>query len=241
VRHNGLAANRLLGIEPKRAAPSQPISVKGTQVPVRVWVNCRLACCLAAEAVEGAALALERVDDIHGSDGLAAGVLSVSHSVADDVLEEHLEDRAGLLVDEAGDALHTTTASETTDGGLGDALDVVAEHLAVALGAALAESLTALAATRHAVELQVTARLRLFIGLQMQKLVSAPPDCVFRARQRPSPCWPSRSVFGRFEKCFFTLLLSDFGHRGVCPMTPHTHRYHINTILVNSLIKGDLR
>jgi hypothetical protein len=32
----------------------------------------------------------------------------------------------------AGDALHTTTASETADGGLGDALDVVAEHLAVA-------------------------------------------------------------------------------------------------------------
>ena len=29
---------------------------------------------LAAEAVEGAALALERVDDVHGGDGLAAGV-----------------------------------------------------------------------------------------------------------------------------------------------------------------------
>ena len=29
--------NRLLGIEPKRTAPSQPISVKGTQVPA--WVN----------------------------------------------------------------------------------------------------------------------------------------------------------------------------------------------------------
>jgi len=34
-------------------------------------------------------------------------------------------------------------------GGLGDALDVVAEHLAVALGAALAEALATLAASGH--------------------------------------------------------------------------------------------
>ena len=36
-----------------------------------------------------------------------------------------LEDRAGLLVDEARDTFHTATASETVDGGLVDALDVV--------------------------------------------------------------------------------------------------------------------
>jgi hypothetical protein len=74
-------------------------------------------------------------------------VLGVGHGVADDVLEEHLEDTAGLLVDEAGDALDTTTAREAADGGLGDALDVVAKDLAVALGAALAQSLTSLAAS----------------------------------------------------------------------------------------------
>ena len=39
------------------------------------------------------------------------------------------------------DTLDTATASQTTDGGLGDALDVVAQDLAVALGAALAETL----------------------------------------------------------------------------------------------------
>ena len=52
---------------------------------------------LTAEAVEGAALALERVDDIHGGDGLPAGVLGVGDRIADHVLEEHLEDTAGLL------------------------------------------------------------------------------------------------------------------------------------------------
>ena len=73
---------------------------------------------LVAEAVEGAALPLEGVDDVKGSDGLAAGVLSVGDGVTDDVLEEDLEDTTGLLVDQAGDTLDTTTASEAADGGL---------------------------------------------------------------------------------------------------------------------------
>jgi hypothetical protein len=70
---------------------------------------------LAAEAVEGASLALERVDHIEGSHSLSASMLGVGHGIADDVLEEHLEHTAGLLVDEAADALHTTTASQTAD------------------------------------------------------------------------------------------------------------------------------
>ena len=41
-------------------------------------------------------------------------------------------------------ACRTTTTSETANGGLGDALDVVAEHLAMTLGAALSESLASL-------------------------------------------------------------------------------------------------
>ena len=46
--------------------------------------------------------------------------------VADDVLEEDLQHAASLLVDEARDALDSSTTSETTDRGLGNALDVVA-------------------------------------------------------------------------------------------------------------------
>ena len=93
---------------------------------------------LAAETVERAALALECVDDIHGCDGHPATVLGVGGRVTDHVLEEHLEDPAGLLVNEAGDALDATTAGEAADGRLRDPLDVVAQHLAVALGGALA-------------------------------------------------------------------------------------------------------
>ena len=48
------------------------------------------------------------------------GVFSVSDRVTDNVLKEDLEDTTGLLVDETGDTLHTTTTSETADSGLGD-------------------------------------------------------------------------------------------------------------------------
>ena len=121
---------------------------------------------LATESVEGAALALEGVDDVERGDGLALGVLGVGDGVADDALEEGLEDAAGLLVDHCKqdmsdhtlgrgygrvetrtgrDTLDAATAGETADGGLGDALDIVAQDLAVALGAALAEALTTFA------------------------------------------------------------------------------------------------
>jgi hypothetical protein len=73
-------------------------------------------------------------------------VLGVGDGVTDNRLEEGLEDTAGLLVDHGGDTLDTTTASKTTDGGLGDTLDVVAKNLAVALGTTFAEAFTALTA-----------------------------------------------------------------------------------------------
>ena len=105
--------------------------------------------CLTAEAVQGASLALEGVHDVHGSDGLAASVLGVGHGITDHVLEEHLQDTTGLLVNESGDTLDATATGETTDSGLGNALDVVTKDLAVALGASLPETLASLSASRH--------------------------------------------------------------------------------------------
>ena len=65
----------------------------------------------------------------------------VSDGIPNDVLQENFHNAAGLLVDEAGDALDAAATGETADGGLGDALDIVAKDLAVALGAALSEAL----------------------------------------------------------------------------------------------------
>ena len=104
---------------------------------------------LTAEPVEGASLPLEGVDNVHGGHSLPLGVLGVGDGVADHVLKEGLEDATGLLVDEAGDTLDSSTAGQTTDGWLGDALDVVTKDLPVTLGASLSEALASLATSRH--------------------------------------------------------------------------------------------
>lgn len=56
-------------------------------------------------------------------------MLSVGDRVADNRLEEELEDTAGLVVDKTGDTLDTTSSCETSDSGLGDTLDVVSQDL----------------------------------------------------------------------------------------------------------------
>ena len=96
-------------------------------------------------------------------------MLSVRDGVTDDVLEEDLENTAGLFVDQARDTLDTTTAGKATDslrdikkGGqarvgqwrsfthahtgntywLSDTLNVITKNLTVTLGAALSEALS---------------------------------------------------------------------------------------------------
>ena len=113
---------------------------------------------LTSESVEGAALTLQSIDDVHGSDGLSLGVLSVGDGISDDVLKEDLEDSTGLFVDEARDTLDTTTTRKTADGGLGDTLDVIAQHFAMTLGASLSEALSSFATSRH--DLGLRERMR---------------------------------------------------------------------------------
>ena len=78
-------------------------------------------------------MALERVDDVHGGDGVALRVLGVGDGVADHSIQEGLQHGARLLVDQVGDALHSSAAGEASDGRVGDALDVLAHHLLVSL------------------------------------------------------------------------------------------------------------
>ena len=99
---------------------------------------------LTSETVEGTSLTLQSVDDIHGGDGLPLGVLGVGDSVTDDVLKEHLEDTSGLLVDQTGDTLHTTTTGQAPNRWLCNTLDIIAQDLAVALCTAFAKSLSTL-------------------------------------------------------------------------------------------------
>ena len=104
---------------------------------------------LTSESVQGTSLTLQCVHDVHGRDGLALGVLGVRDGITDDVLEEDLEDTAGLFVDETRDTLDTTTTGQTTNSRLGDALDVVTKNLTMTLGATLSQTLSSFTASRH--------------------------------------------------------------------------------------------
>ena len=111
---------------------------------------------LTSESIQGASLPLEGIDHVHGGDGLPLGVFGVGDGVPDDVLKEHLEDTTGLLVDEARDTLDSSTTRQPPDGGLGDALDVVSQHLPVTLSASLSQSLSSFATSGHVAVLSVT-------------------------------------------------------------------------------------
>ncbi len=107
---------------------------------------------LTSESVEGTSLTFQGIDDIHGGDSLPLGVLGVGDGITDDVLKEDLEDTTGLFIDEARDALDTTTTRQTADGGLGDTLDVITQHLPVTLSASLSEPLSSFASACHCCE-----------------------------------------------------------------------------------------
>ena len=94
-------------------------------------------------------MAFQGVDDVHGGHSLSLGVLSVGDSIPDDVLEEDLQDSSGLFVDESRDSFHSTSSGQSSDGWLGDALDVVSQNLSVTLGASLSESLASFSSSRH--------------------------------------------------------------------------------------------
>ena len=108
---------------------------------------------LTSETVQGPALSLKSVDDVHGGDGLPLGVLCVGDGVTDDVLEEHLQDTTGFFVNETRDSLDTTSASQTADGGFRDTLDVVTKNLSVTLGAPLSKTFSSFTSARHVSEL----------------------------------------------------------------------------------------
>ncbi|KAI7811629.1 putative histone H4-like, partial [Triplophysa rosa] len=102
-----------------------------------------------SEAVQSASLSFQGINNVHGSDGLSLGVFSVGDGVTNNILQKHLQNTASLFVDQTGNALHTTTTSETTDGGLGDSLNVIAQNFAMTLSASFAETLSSFTSSRH--------------------------------------------------------------------------------------------
>ena len=102
---------------------------------------------LTSKTVEGLSLALEAVNDVHGGDSLSAGVLGVGDRITDNVLQKDLQNTTGFLINQSGNTLHTTTTSQTANGGLRNSLDVITQYLAVTLGAALSQTFSAFTTT----------------------------------------------------------------------------------------------
>ena len=138
---------------------------------------------LSSEAIQGTPLPLESIDNIHSSNSLPLGMLSVGDGVPDHVLQEHLQDRKvptdtllmhhlqntpGLLVDQARDSLDATPSCKSSDGRLRDALehggvriitventnlDVVPQDFPVSLGSSLAKTLASFSTSGHDTEM----------------------------------------------------------------------------------------
>merc|ERR1719347_1947138 len=104
---------------------------------------------LSSEAVESRALPLEGIHHIHGSNSLPLGMLGVGNSITDDILQEDLEDTPGLLVDKSTDSFDTAPPCKSPDSRLGDALDVVPQHLAMSLGTSLAQAFPSFTSSSH--------------------------------------------------------------------------------------------
>ena len=101
-------------------------------------------------------MSLQSVHDVQGSHGLAASVLRVRHGVSDDILEKDLEHASRLLVDQSRDALDSSSTSKAANCRLGDALDVVSQHLTMSLGTRLPQSLSSFASSSHSSQMTVS-------------------------------------------------------------------------------------
>merc|ERR1719180_162033 len=108
---------------------------------------------LASKAIEGTALPLQGIHNIHCSDSLPLGMLGVGDRITDNILQEDLQDTPGLLIDETRDPLHSPPPSQSPNSRLGDTLDVVSQHFAMPLGTSLTQSLASLATSSHGIAL----------------------------------------------------------------------------------------
>ena len=94
-------------------------------------------------------MVLEHIDNINDSDRVTVAVLCVGNWVTDYVFKEDHEHITGFLVDKARDTLDTTMTRDTTDSGLGNALDVVVKDFVMTLGASLSKTFASFSANRY--------------------------------------------------------------------------------------------
>ena len=65
---------------------------------------------LASKAVQGLALSLQSIDDIHCRNSLALSMLSICNCISDHIFQEVFKHSSGFLIYKSADTLHTTSA-----------------------------------------------------------------------------------------------------------------------------------
>merc|ERR1719228_2692977 len=85
------------------------------------------------------------------SNSLTFGMFGVSNSIANDILQKHLQDSSSLFVDQTRNPLHSTSSSKTSYSRLRDALDVVTQHLPMPLCTSLTQTFATLTTASHGV------------------------------------------------------------------------------------------
>ena len=133
---------------------------------------------LSTESVQGASLTFQSVDDVHCGHRLPLCVLGVGNGITDDVLQEHLQYSTGLFVDESRDTFDSTTASQATDSGLGDTLDVITQDLAMTLRASLSKSFSSFTTSSHDAYFLLTTRVLTDLNARAAYLYSKNRACM---------------------------------------------------------------
>lgn len=104
---------------------------------------------LTSEAVERTSLPLQSINHIHSRDSLSLGMLGVSHSVTNNIFEEHLEHTTGFLINKPRYTLHSTSPCQPPNCRFSDALNVIPQHFTVALSTSFTKTFTAFTSSSH--------------------------------------------------------------------------------------------
>jgi hypothetical protein len=102
-----------------------------------------------AKVVEGAALALQSVYNIHGCHCLPMRVFRVDNSILHKVSDKNLKHSARFVIHQAGHAHHASSSSKPTDGRIADALNIIAQYETMTLSTALAEPFSSFTVSCH--------------------------------------------------------------------------------------------
>jgi hypothetical protein len=144
--------------------------------------------CSFTKPIHNAALLFQRMDHVVCCDRLSLGVLGIRNGVTDEVLEEHLEHTARLLVHEVANALDTATACQTADGWLGDATDVVTQNFSMAPDS-----------TRTDTTIGTTKSLASTLAILLRNRSSGRGR---RSGRRRSRSWDLRGETAMYEACY---------------------------------------